>query len=353
MKLSVPTTAAATTIAHQPGSKSKSKIRVTSMYPTNIPPPSILLTLFPPLLTLPKDIADDDDDDDADTFDSRLRTILGHGTIAARILAGRRLRWKRDPFLSQAHKIGPASIGGGGGMKLAGLDKSETLREEREASEVVRIWRSQAGRLRAAAAAAAAVAAATAVAASHGSLSSRDQRKGGSGRGSDRVSYPDNTENPKTIKIPDLASTMHVFTITSFSPSSLFPRPANSSPGIDFSRSSSTKQQDSIRSRPQPRTRNGLNHSKKDPKGRTGEEMERCCALCGLHRHERVRGTVDEDVDEVEDVFNRTSLRHCHRPDTFDDDGEDEGRWCWWVDFWGHASCRTFWMERQGALTKP
>ena len=344
------TTAATTTItAQQPSGKSKSEIRVASMYPTNIPPPSTLLALFPALLTLPKEIADEDED--ADRVDWRLRMVLGQGTIAARILAGRRLRWKRDPFLSQAHKIGPASVGGGGrGMKLAGLDKSETLREEREASEVVRIWRSQVGRLRAAA-----------TAARHGSLSSRNERKTGSDGviSRDRTSYHPNTENLKTIKIPDLASTMPVFTITSpnfSSPSSsLFPRPATSSPGIDFNLSA-TESQGLIRSRPRPRSRtsNGLDRSKKDQLGRKGEEKERCCALCGLHRHERVRGTVDEDVDEVEDILNRTSLRHRRpRNPSEDEDDDDEGRWCWWVDFWGHGSCRTFWMERQAALVKP
>lgn len=39
-------------------------------------------------------------------------------------------------------------------MKLAGVDKAEVVREEREAAEVVRIWKEQLGRLRSAVAAA-------------------------------------------------------------------------------------------------------------------------------------------------------------------------------------------------------
>jgi len=47
-------------------------------------------------------------------------------------------------------KIGPAAAGGKGGMKLAGIDKAETSREDREAAEVVRVWKEQLGRLKSA-----------------------------------------------------------------------------------------------------------------------------------------------------------------------------------------------------------
>ncbi|KAH6719750.1 hypothetical protein BKA61DRAFT_593430 [Leptodontidium sp. MPI-SDFR-AT-0119] len=128
--------------------------------PTNIPPPSIILALFPPLFDLPqsslfKAVADQPFSlknriiSDPSTI-SFLRAYLLIATVAARIIAGRKLRWKRDTLLSQAMKIGPAAAGGKGGMKLTGVDKSEVIREDREAADVVRVWKEQLGRLRSA-----------------------------------------------------------------------------------------------------------------------------------------------------------------------------------------------------------
>ncbi|PMD24167.1 hypothetical protein NA56DRAFT_29377 [Hyaloscypha hepaticicola] len=128
--------------------------------PTNIPPPSVLLTLFPPLFDLPqstlfKAVANQ-------TFSLKNRIISDPATVeflraylliavvAARLIAGRKLRWKRDTLLSQAMKIGPAAAGGKGGMKLTGVDKAEATREDREAADVVRVWKEQLGRLRSA-----------------------------------------------------------------------------------------------------------------------------------------------------------------------------------------------------------
>ncbi|TVY89464.1 hypothetical protein LAWI1_G005797 [Lachnellula willkommii] len=126
--------------------------------PSNIPPPSVLLTLFPPLFDLPRTTLFTTlstqpfplknrilSDPSTLTF---LRAYLLLATVAARIIAGRKQRWKRDTLLSQAMKIGPS--GGKGGMKLAGVDKAEVAREEREAADVVRVWREQIGRLRSA-----------------------------------------------------------------------------------------------------------------------------------------------------------------------------------------------------------
>ncbi len=128
--------------------------------PTNIPPPSVLLALFPPLFDLPqstlfKAVANQTFSlknrifSDPTTVDF-LRAYLLLAVVAARIVAGRKLRWKRDTLLSQAMKIGPAAAGGKGGMKLAGLDKAEVTREDREAADVVRAWKEQLGRLRSA-----------------------------------------------------------------------------------------------------------------------------------------------------------------------------------------------------------
>jgi hypothetical protein len=126
--------------------------------PTNVPPPAVLLTLFPPLFTeaqnkLFKPMA-------AQTLPMRnkilsepatiayLQGYLMLASVAAQIIAGRKLRWKRDQHLSQGMKIGPASSRATSGMKLSTIDKSENMKEEREASDVVRAWKDQLGRLR-------------------------------------------------------------------------------------------------------------------------------------------------------------------------------------------------------------
>ena len=132
--------------------------------PTNVPPPGILLALFPSLFSeaqtkLFNPMA-------AQTYQMKnkllsdpailsfLRGYLMIATVAARIIAGRKLRWKRDMHLAQGMKLGPASSRGTSGMKLTGIDKNEINKEEREALDVVRAWREQLGRLRSAVAAA-------------------------------------------------------------------------------------------------------------------------------------------------------------------------------------------------------
>lgn len=128
--------------------------------PSNVPPPSVLLTLFPQLFDLPqstlfKGVVNQPFSlknrilSDPKTVDF-LRGYLLIAMVAARVVAGRKLRWKRDTILSQAMKIGPAAAGGKGGMKLTGVDKAEVTREDREAAEVVRVWKDQIGRLRSA-----------------------------------------------------------------------------------------------------------------------------------------------------------------------------------------------------------
>ena len=134
--------------------------RAEALPPSNIPPPSVILELFPPLFDLPqsslfKAVANQPFSlknriiSDPSTIDF-LRGYLLIATVAARIIAGRKLRWKRDILLSQAMKIGPAAAGGKGGMKLTGVDKAELTREDREATDVVRVWKAQLGRLRSA-----------------------------------------------------------------------------------------------------------------------------------------------------------------------------------------------------------
>lgn len=130
--------------------------------PTNVPPPSILLSVFTELLEeadtkLYKPTANQAPGvksriyADPATLDY-LRGYLALAGVAARILAGRKLRWHRDKLLSQSMTISAA--GSKGGMKLAGIDKTQTAREDREAADVVGVWRDQVGKLKSAVAAA-------------------------------------------------------------------------------------------------------------------------------------------------------------------------------------------------------
>ncbi|KAH7382245.1 hypothetical protein BKA66DRAFT_418340 [Pyrenochaeta sp. MPI-SDFR-AT-0127] len=133
-------------------------LRPGELPPTNVPPPGVLLSLFPSLFaeaqeTLFKPMA-------AQTLPMRNKLLAEAATItylqgylilanvAAHIIAGRKLRWKRDQHLSQGMRIGPASSKSTSGMKLAGIDKGENMKEEREVSDVVRVWKGQVGRLR-------------------------------------------------------------------------------------------------------------------------------------------------------------------------------------------------------------
>ncbi|KAI9837961.1 MAG: hypothetical protein M1819_006115 [Sarea resinae] len=132
--------------------------------PSNIPPPSVLLPLFPPLFDLLRSRLSEPLSSQSHVIRNRilsdsstatfLRGYLSLATVAARIIAGRKLRWKRDTLLAQSTRIGPARSGHAGGMKLTTVDKAETRREEREIADVVRAWKEQLGRLRAAVAAA-------------------------------------------------------------------------------------------------------------------------------------------------------------------------------------------------------
>lgn len=137
-----------------------------SMPPTNVPPPVVLLSLFPSIFAsgqeaLLNPLAKLD-------FKQRqillahpatqmfLRGYLGLTIVLAHIIAGRRLRWKRDQYLAQGMRIGPAAAGGKGGMKLVGVDKSEIAKEDRETLDALRVWKGQVGKLRTAVVAASA-----------------------------------------------------------------------------------------------------------------------------------------------------------------------------------------------------
>lgn len=128
--------------------------------PSNVPPPSILLLLIVEAFQYifleikdmitptgsSKEAQNQLDQESVAKINHRLSTARA----AARIVAGRKLRWRRDNYLSQSMKIGPASSGRPGGMKLTGIDKLENRLEDGETEEAVRIWKRHVGSLRAA-----------------------------------------------------------------------------------------------------------------------------------------------------------------------------------------------------------
>jgi hypothetical protein len=130
----------------------------TTLPPTNVPPPLILLSVFPSLFAG----ADESLFDTLGKMNLKqkqmllahpashqfLKGYLGHCTVLAHIIAGRKMRWKRDQHLSQSMRIGPAAAGGKGGMKLTGLDKTEAAKEDREVVDTLRLWKNQVGKLR-------------------------------------------------------------------------------------------------------------------------------------------------------------------------------------------------------------
>lgn len=132
--------------------------------PINVPPPSVILSIFPELLNsgnaLFKPMTNQGTSikqrvlSDPKVVDFLQGYVLLAQT-AARVIAGRKQRWHRDKILTKSMSI---SAAGSKGMKLAGVDKTQSTREDREAADVVAVWRQQVGRLRSAVAAAKAAA---------------------------------------------------------------------------------------------------------------------------------------------------------------------------------------------------
>ncbi|PSK42466.1 Isocitrate dehydrogenase [Elsinoe australis] len=125
--------------------------------PSNIPPPSILLPLFPPLFTqlstaLTPLLSLPTPTRTAHLLSSPVLHLLqSHFSllrVLSHIIAARKLRWRRDKRLAQSMAIGPSVSGRSGGMKLAGVDKGEQGREEVEVREAVRAYKAHVGGLR-------------------------------------------------------------------------------------------------------------------------------------------------------------------------------------------------------------
>ncbi|KAL8795425.1 MAG: hypothetical protein Q9182_007534 [Xanthomendoza sp. 2 TL-2023] len=135
------------------------KFATTGPAPSNIPPPSVLLSIVTSILgCLPEEIrvivsfiSTSLMNDTSPSDDAIFETLIGKVSVinaSARILAGRKLRWRRDTHLAQRMSIGPANAGKTGGMKLTGVDRTESRREDQEATEMVRTWKYQLGGLK-------------------------------------------------------------------------------------------------------------------------------------------------------------------------------------------------------------
>ncbi|KAJ5846805.1 hypothetical protein N7534_010474 [Penicillium rubens] len=121
--------------------------------PTNIPPPSVLLELFLDVFeNLHKEAAlaksqlrsSAPPSSSSNTVSTTALNIHNVLQSAARVIAGRSLRWKRDTILSQSMRIGPARSGKAGGMKLNSVNKQENIKEEQDAVDVITTWRERA-----------------------------------------------------------------------------------------------------------------------------------------------------------------------------------------------------------------
>ena len=134
--------------------KSDGQSSPPKLAPTNVPPPSILIVLVTGLvIRLPEQVERVLKGDNAlahppHALEAALRRCIASLRVAARITAGRKLRWKRDQQLSQSMRIGLA--GKARGMKVTGVDKTEVQREDREAAEFVRTWQQKLGGIRSA-----------------------------------------------------------------------------------------------------------------------------------------------------------------------------------------------------------
>lgn len=110
--------------------------------PTNIPPPSILLALFPSLLEELHNAITTHSTTPSHPHESSCHQIPTVLKTLYRILVGRTLRWKRDTILRQSTSISAARPGGKtGGMKLTSVNKHESANEDRETVDVIAAYR--------------------------------------------------------------------------------------------------------------------------------------------------------------------------------------------------------------------
>ncbi|KAA8647276.1 uncharacterized protein ATNIH1004_005966 [Aspergillus tanneri] len=122
-------------------------VQRSEIRPTNIPPPSVLLELFPQLFEQLRWEATQARKavQQKKNIEDVAASILCTLRVAARVVSGRTLRWKRDSILSQSMRIGPARSGKSGGMKLNAVNRNEDIKEKQEAVDVIVMWRDRAG----------------------------------------------------------------------------------------------------------------------------------------------------------------------------------------------------------------
>lgn len=121
-------------------------VPASQVRPTNIPPPSVLLEFFPRVLDQLRNQATQTrkNPQQTDAVDAAASATITALKTAARVIAGRTLRWKRDTILSQSMRIGPARSGKPGGMKLSTINKNEDIKEQQQAVDVIALWRDRA-----------------------------------------------------------------------------------------------------------------------------------------------------------------------------------------------------------------
>lgn len=121
-------------------------VPISQVRPTNIPPPSVLLELFPQVLEQLRQEATQarKNSQQKEVLETAAAAIICTLKTAARVIAGRTHRWKRDAILSQSMRIGPARSGKTGGMKLSSINKNEDIKEQQESVDVITIWRDRA-----------------------------------------------------------------------------------------------------------------------------------------------------------------------------------------------------------------
>ena len=131
-------------------SASRAVTSASALPPSNVPPPSILISLVSGLVEkLPLQVENamqslSESGGPSRVLETALRKCIASLRVAARITAGRKLRWKRDTHLAQSMRIGQA----GKGMKLSGVDRNEVKKEDREAAEFVDTWQKRLGSIR-------------------------------------------------------------------------------------------------------------------------------------------------------------------------------------------------------------
>lgn len=125
---------------------SQESVPASQVRPTNIPPPSVLLELLPQVLDQLRQEATQarKNAQQKEALEAAAAAIVCTLKTAARVIAGRTHRWKRDAILGQSMRIGPARSGKAGGMKLSSVNKNEDIKEQQEAVDVITIWRDRA-----------------------------------------------------------------------------------------------------------------------------------------------------------------------------------------------------------------